>query len=197
MGALILAPIGEAAQIGVTPKMQVVDGQQRLTTFQLFLAALREVARVHDCEDIIENVHDYLFNKPKAKDKDRLARFKLMPTPSDRKLFQDIVVEDHITIRKRYGEYYWSSRVPKNTQFRALRAYEEFYRLIDHFAQFGSAELGVGDLEDGETKVIADETDTNEAIKVHLEAMLTSLLNRMKLVVSVSQKIPKALTSFD
>ena len=45
MGALILSPVGEAAQIGVTPKVQVVDGQQRLTTFQLFLAALREVAR--------------------------------------------------------------------------------------------------------------------------------------------------------
>src|SRR6056297_3390449 len=47
MGALILSPIGEAAQIGVTPRVQVVDGQQRLTTFQLFLAALREVALKH------------------------------------------------------------------------------------------------------------------------------------------------------
>ena len=38
MGALILSPVGPAAQIAVTPKVQVVDGQQRLTTFQLFLA---------------------------------------------------------------------------------------------------------------------------------------------------------------
>lgn len=45
MGALILAPVDKAAKFAFTPIVQVVDGQQRLTTFQLFLAALREVAR--------------------------------------------------------------------------------------------------------------------------------------------------------
>ena len=95
MGALILAPIGEAAQIGVTPKVQIVDGQQRLTTFQLFLAALREVARKHNCEDVAEHVHDYLFNKLKSKDKDKFTRFKLTPTPSDQEAYYDIVEEDY------------------------------------------------------------------------------------------------------
>ncbi len=68
MGALILSPVGEAAQIGVTPKVQIVDDQQRLTTFQLFLAALREVARKHSCEALIEHARDYLFNPLKSKD---------------------------------------------------------------------------------------------------------------------------------
>ena len=45
MGALILAPVDSGAKFAFTPTVQVVDGQQRLTTFQLFLAALREVAR--------------------------------------------------------------------------------------------------------------------------------------------------------
>jgi hypothetical protein len=183
MGALILAPIGEAAQIGVTPRVQVVDGQQRLTTFQLFLAALREVARNHKCEDIAEHVRDYLENKLKSKDTDKLTRFKLMPTPSDQEIFHDIVEENYATIRSRYEKYYWGGRVPKNTQYRALRAYEEFYRLINHFALFGSAELSVDDPEDSETETIADETDTKEAIEERLEALLTALLNRMKLVV--------------
>ena len=183
MGALILAPIGEAAQIGVTPRVQVVDGQQRLTTFQLFLAALREVARKHTCEDVAEHVTDYLFNKLKSKDTDKLTRFKLTPTPSDQEIFHDVVEEKYSTIRTRYGKHYWGGRVPKNTQFRALRAYEEFYRLIDHFAQFGSAELSEDDEVDGETPTIGDETDTSEAIQARMEAMLTALLNRMKLVV--------------
>ena len=87
MGALILAPIGESAQIGVTPRVQVVDGQQRLTTFQLLLAAIREVARAHKCDDIIAHVEDYLFNPLKSKDTDPLTKFKLTPTPADRDVF--------------------------------------------------------------------------------------------------------------
>ena len=43
MGALILAPGANGYTIGATPPVQVVDGQQRLTTFQLFLVALREI----------------------------------------------------------------------------------------------------------------------------------------------------------
>ena len=183
MGALILAPIGETAQIGVTPRVQVVDGQQRLTTFQLFLSALREVARKHECEDVADHVRDYLFNKLKSKDKDKLTRFKLTPTPSDQEIFNEIVEEERNSIRKRYAKHYWGGRVPKNTQFRALRAYEEFFRLIDHFAQFGSVNLSTDDEEDNETPTIGDENDTSEAIQERLEAMLTALLNRMKLVV--------------
>src|SRR5690349_15021475 len=34
MGALLLAPLDSGSQIGVTPRVQVVDGQQRLTAFQ-------------------------------------------------------------------------------------------------------------------------------------------------------------------
>ena len=183
MGALILAPIGEAAQIGVTPRVQIVDGQQRLTTFQLFLAALREVARERECEDVAKHVNDYLFNKLKSKDSDKLTRFKLTPTPSDQDIFHNIMEEEYDTIRHRYTTYYWGGRVPKNTQLRSLRAYEEFRRLINHFAQFGSAELNVDDGEDRETDTIADETDTKEALENRLEAMLTALLGRMKLVV--------------
>ncbi|WP_232829531.1 DUF262 domain-containing protein [Tropicimonas sp. IMCC34043] len=113
----------------------------------------------------------------------KLTRFKLTPTPSDQEIFHDILEAEHSTIRNRYGKHYWGGRVPKNTQFRALRAYEEFYGLIDHFAQFGSAELSQDDEVDGEMPTISDETDTGEAIRERLEAMLTALLNRMKLVV--------------
>lgn len=185
MGALILSPIGEAAQIGVTPKVQVVDGQQRLTTFQLFLTAIREVARTHGCKNVEEHVSDYLFNKLKSKDADKLTKFKLTPTPSDQSVFFDIVKERYSTIRRRYKKYYWGDRVPMNTPVRALRAYEQFYRLIDRFARFGSAELNTDNDEGRKTETIADETDTTQAIEPRLEAMLTALLNRMKLVVIV------------
>lgn len=178
MGALILAPIGEGTQIGVTPRVQVVDGQQRLTTFQLFLAALREVARKHDCPDIISYVQDYIFNPLKSKDADPLTRFKLTPTPSDREVFHDILDLEYSKVRAKYSKYYRGTWVPKNTQLRALRAYDEFKKRIDHFCQFGADTEDYE--EDGET---TEDADTREAIELRLEALLKALLNRMKLVV--------------
>lgn len=86
MGALILSPVDQGSQIGITPVVQVVDGQQRLTTFQIMLAALREVARHHELADLIEHIDGYLLNVPKSKDSDPLTKFKLNPTPSDREL---------------------------------------------------------------------------------------------------------------
>ena len=179
MGALILSPVGEAAQIGVTPKVQVVDGQQRLTTFQLFLAALREVARQHNCDDLIKHVNDYLFNSLKSKDKDPLTRFKLTPTPSDRGAFHDIIDEKYQFVRLKYTRYYWGDSVPKNTSFRALRAYEVFRQKIEHFANYGPTNA----VEEDDETVLKDETDTAAAIETRLEALLTALLGRMKLVV--------------
>src|ERR1700748_2349647 len=67
MGALIIAPVDIGSQISKTTVVQVGDGQQRLTTFQLFLAALREVARRHDLEDFIDHINGYLFNNTKSK----------------------------------------------------------------------------------------------------------------------------------
>ena len=179
MGALILSPVGEAAQIGVTPKVQVVDGQQRLTTFQLFLAALREVARQHNCDDSIKSVNDYLFNSLKSKDKDPLTRFKLTPTPSDRGVFHDVIDEEYQFVRSKYTRYYRGDSVPKNTHFRALRAYEVFRQKIEHFANYGPTNA----VEEDDETVLQDDTDTAAAIKPRLEALLTALLSCMKLVV--------------
>ena len=178
MGALILSPVGPAAQIALTPKVQIVDGQQRLTTFQLFLAALREVARGHGQTALIEDVEGYLFNQILSKDNDPLTRFKLTPTPSDRVVFHDIIGNDYKFVRSKYASYYWGDRVPKNTDFRALRAYEKFRKKIEHFARYGPT-----DTVEEEHETISDETDTREAVEARLEALLTALLSRMKLVV--------------
>ena len=184
MGALILAPIGETAQIGVTPRVQIVDGQQRLTTFQILLSAIREVALKHGCEDVATHVTDYLFNKLKAKDTPP-SKYKLTPTPSDQKVFFDILDERYDTIRVEYDDLYWHGHVPKNTQVRALRAYEELHRRIDLFVQFGAADSSNGENHSELSHVIHDENDTEEAIETRLTALLTALLNRIKLVVII------------
>ncbi len=178
MGALILAPIGEGAQIGVTPKVQVVDGQQRLTTFQLFLAAVREVARQFQCDDIVKHTEDYLFNKLKSKDKDPLARFKLIPTPSDRKIFHDILDKDYSEIREQYKSYYWGTTVPKNTDARALRAFHIFHDNINAFAKYGTT-----DRDEISSSILSEEQVSQADIEERIESLLKAVLNRMKLVV--------------
>jgi hypothetical protein len=181
MGALILAPLGEGSQIGVTPKVQVVDGQQRLTTFQLFLAALREVARSHDCTGIIEQVNGYLFNQPRSKDTDPLVRFKLTPTPSDREIFHDILDSEYLEVWAKYQRYYWGGGVPKNTPFRALRAYDLFRKWVNEFALNGPND-SEPDTDDEQVEA-GDEVVTPEVIEERLDALLSAVLSQMKLVV--------------
>lgn len=180
MGALILAPLGEGSQIGVTPRVQVVDGQQRLTTFQLFLAALREVARHYELLHLIEQVNGYLFNAPRSKDTDPLVRFKLTPTPSDREVFHDIAEGEYAKVRTKYHKYYWGKGVPKNTPIPALRAYDVFRKLISQFALTGPS--------DAERDTEADDAmenaaDSPELVEQRLDALLSALLEQMKLVV--------------
>lgn len=176
MGALILAPIGEGSKIGVTPRVQVVDGQQRLTTFQLLLAAIREVARKHKCEDIIAYVQDYLFNPLKSKDTDPLTRFKLTPTPADQEVFHYILDNEYKQVKAKYISYYWGKSVPKNTPLRALRAYEVFLQKVDRFCRIGPLENIVERDEESET-------DGETLVEERLEAILKAVLNRLKLVV--------------
>ena len=180
MGALILAPIGEGTQIGVTPRVQVVDGQQRLTTFQLLLAAIREVARKFDCNDVIKHVHDYIFNPLKSKDTDPLTRFKLTPTPTDRALLHDILEKEYREVRSKYSNRYWGGRVPKNSPMKALRAYWLLNKKVEHFVLSGPVDAEA----EASMQTEDDEvTPDKETIERHLDALLRALLNHMKLVV--------------
>ena len=184
MGALILSPVDEDSPLAVTPKVQVVDGQQRLTTFQLFLAALREIAREHGCEKLIEDIKGYLFNHLRATDKDPLARFKLVPTPQDQNVFHSIIEMNYQSVRSKCADYYWGSRVRKSTSSRALppsralRAYELFREKIEIFRTHGPTNSIEGDSE-----AIPDENDTTAETGRRLAALLAALLNHMKLVV--------------
>lgn len=183
MGALIISPIKAASQFSTTPKYQVVDGQQRLTTFQLFLAALRRVAEERGSKHLAEQIENYLFN-PLMKNDDAPAKYKLMPTPHDREVFQDMLEMSYSSIHAKYCSEWWGGSVKKKTQLRSLRAYVVFRQRITNFALYGSADM-VSDDDDfsDETKGTKDENDTEEAVAERLEALLTALLHRLKLVV--------------
>ena len=183
MGALIIAPVDIGSQISKTPVVQVVDGQQRLTTFQLFLAALREVARFHNLADFTEHVNGYLFNNTKSKDTDPLTKFKLTPTPSDRALFHDLMEMEYDSIITKYRNLFWGQSVPKNTPFPAFRAYFLFYKWIEEYALNGPSEEAPPDDESNDDDHIENSTDEDEIIVDRLESLLNAVLERLKLVV--------------
>ncbi len=183
MGALIISPIKAASQFSTTPKYQVVDGQQRLTTFQLFLAALRRVAEERGSKHLAEQIENYLFN-PLMKNDDAPAKYKLMPTPHDREVFQDMLEMSFSSIHAKYYSEWWGGSVKKKTQLRSLRAYVVFRQRITSFALYGAADMASDDDDiSDEAKGPTDENDTEEAVGQRLEALLTALLHRLKLVV--------------
>jgi len=71
----------------------VIDGQQRLTTFQIFIAAFREVCRKYlDDESLIKELDKLLFNEKSFGDKEyEKQKFKLEPTKFNKDIFNTII----------------------------------------------------------------------------------------------------------
>jgi uncharacterized protein with ParB-like and HNH nuclease domain/alkylated DNA nucleotide flippase Atl1 len=81
LGSIVLSPVPSAAS-GVASYL-IVDGQQRLTTLMLILAAVRDAAAKTDQRAIERYDELYLINKFQQGE----ARFRLLPTQADRPSF--------------------------------------------------------------------------------------------------------------
>lgn len=88
LGAMVL----DQKQTPVTQvsKRQVIDGQQRLTTFQIFLSAFRDFCREHNCNDLADECTQFTLNEGRMADPD-VDRFKVWPTQLDRNQFTDVI----------------------------------------------------------------------------------------------------------
>jgi hypothetical protein len=86
-GAIVIAQIktfGKQVQA-----FEVIDGQQRLTTFQLLLAALRDVAKANGSKYEAE-LQKYIVNDG-VMENPEVERFKLWPSLTDRRSFVGII----------------------------------------------------------------------------------------------------------
>lgn len=101
MGAIVIAQIktfGKQVQA-----FEIIDGQQRLTTFELLLSALRDVAVANNSK-YGDELQKYLLNDG-VMEKPEAERYKLWPSLTDRRAFVAIVDSkadlDEITPRPR------------------------------------------------------------------------------------------------
>ena len=100
-------------------KLEIIDGQQRLTTFQIILCAIRDVCKVfdNDTANIVKTAQDRVlndltrFSRPSRSPEDD-QRYKLLPRAgSDRQTFQCLVNSEVADAKKKdksgfiYGAY--------------------------------------------------------------------------------------------
>jgi len=114
-------------------RRQVIDGQQRLTTFQIFLAAYRDFCREWECEDLAIECEGFTLNRGMMTDKD-VDCFKVWPTQLDRGQFGDVIqAKSRSELETRHPLVYrkWARR--PDPRPRMVDAYLYFY---DELAEF-------------------------------------------------------------
>lgn len=114
-------------------KRQVIDGQQRLTTLQIFIAAFRDFCRAQNAEDLAKECDAFTLNKGMMAEPD-VDKFKVWPTQLDRVQFTDVIISNsraeletkHPLTHRKYA------RKPEPRP-RMVEAYLFFYEQIEEF----------------------------------------------------------------
>ena len=137
LGAVVL----DQKQVPTTyvERRQIIDGQQRLTTLQVFLSAFRDFCREQKCDQIGAEAENYTLNKGMMGDPDK-DKFKVWPTRLDQRQFRDVVEsgsrkqleERHPRTRRKYARR-------DDPRPRMVEAYLYFYDQIREFF-IGSAD---------------------------------------------------------
>lgn len=181
MGALIVLDdnVYEPRKV---PAVQVVDGQQRLTTFQLFLAAARHVARARGFDAISRDIEAHLLNGDEARmSEPDVERFKLEPTIFDRDLFQILVEGDLATIQKSQPlAFYKNGKLKSGVAAKPLAAFIFFRDQINAFIEVDQEEQ--------------DDPAAHQAER--LSTLISTLLADFRLVVITLQATDDAQVIF-
>jgi len=171
LGAMVLDQ--KQTPTGHVVVRQVIDGQQRLTTLQIFIAAYRDFCTEQGCDALAAECEKFIFNTGMMTDPD-VDRFKVWPTQLDRPQFKDVIssgsreelLKRHPLRRRPYA------RKP-DPRPRMVEAYLFF------FAQLKALFLG----EEGETPLAAE-----DPISSRMDKCFQTLRNGLMVVVIDLQK---------
>ncbi|MEO7203194.1 MAG: DUF262 domain-containing protein [Candidatus Tumulicola sp.] len=133
MGALLVSPRGTYS-FGHLPALSVVDGQQRLTTFQLFISALRDFATTIGESQTSVLLGSFLKNGDGPQVKSTAEKYKIYPTQYDRALFFDLMDLPRPELQKRYPESFYASGKVKSNAENLLRGWGYFREEAEEFA---------------------------------------------------------------
>jgi uncharacterized protein with ParB-like and HNH nuclease domain len=114
-------------------KRQVIDGQQRLTTLQIFLAAFRDFCRESECEELAKECELFTLNKGMMAEPE-VDKFKVWPTQLDRVQFTDVVsVGSRAEVVEKYPLTYKKYSRKPLPRPRMVEAYLFFYEQLREF----------------------------------------------------------------
>ena len=133
LGAMVV----DQKQVPIThvEKRQVIDGQQRLTTLQIFLAAFRDFCREQNCDELPKECDVFTLNKGMMADP-KVDRFKVWPTQADRTQFSDVMLAgSRSELEKRYPPIRQKWKKEPAPRPRMVEAYLFFYKQLVDFVQ--------------------------------------------------------------
>jgi hypothetical protein len=187
MGAIVLESRAKPS-VRQVPSFQVVDGQQRLTTFQLFLTAARHYAQSIGHHSSVGNISRYVLNSdPHLMEDASIEVYKVWPTQSNRKLFVDIITsEDRASLKAVYSdEWYANAKRDQIKEYSStpsmLRAYGYFYDRLKQFAETDDLQDDLAEAPDTDVDAFAT-TEDDIPKELKLDAIWQSLLEEFKVV---------------
>lgn len=192
MGAVVLESRGAFSAKRV-PSFQVVDGQQRLTTFQLFLAAARDYAMSAGFESTASNIDSYIYNdKLHLMEEPNIEKFKVWPTQYDRPMFIAILTLGRAGLRSKFPDWFYKGQDKIYTYIyipRLLLAYSYFFEKIKHAVE--SSDLN------SEFTDASEEADSGHPNEGKLDAIWQALVEEFKVVEIVLEDGDDAQVIFE